>query len=75
MFINVYYGTSSNKIREITEGGMKKEELVPSKTKAMALANRQAEIDGGKPILLKVILDETEHGNGQIKPNKILVCE
>jgi len=75
MFINVYYGTSSNKIREIAEGGMKKEELVPSKTKAMALANRQAEVDGGKPILLKVILDETEHENGQIKPNKILVCE
>lgn len=75
MFKNVYYGTSTNMIRMLAESGMKKEDLVPSKTQARAVANRQAEIDGGKPILLKVILDDAEHEDGKIRPNKILVCE
>lgn len=75
MYKNAYYGTSTNRIGLLAESGIEKDDLAKSKVQARLQAERQAKMDGGKPVLLKIILDNPIQCDEKIKPNRILVCE
>lgn len=70
----MYYGTTSVKLSEIASVGLDNSILVCSKAQAEKQAEEEAAKIGGKPVILKILVDSEVRKNKPIGARKILIC-